>query len=113
MHELAITENIVAIALAHADNAPVRRVTLKIGQLTAIMPEAIRFCFEPCTQGTLLDGAELVIRVIPGRGRCRQCGTEIPLEVPFGECVCGSYDLEIIQGQELQLIELETDALCV
>lgn len=113
MHELAITQTIIAIALDHAGQARVLRVAVSIGQLTAIDPEAIRFCFAPCTQGTTLEGAQLDITVVAGVGRCRQCGATIPLEMPFGECSCGSCDLEMLQGEDLLMTEIETEALCV
>jgi hydrogenase nickel incorporation protein HypA/HybF len=113
MHELGITQNIVAIALEHSGGARVRRVTLEIGQLSAIMPEAVQFCFDVCCQGTALEGASLEIIEIPGLGLCRECGTEMPLEMPFGVCSCGSTNLQLIQGEELKIKELETDELCV
>ena len=46
MHELSITRNIGAIVGEHARGRKVTRVRLKIGKLSAIMPDAIRFCFE-------------------------------------------------------------------
>lgn len=113
MHELGITQNIVAIASEYAEGMPVKRVTLEIGQLTAVLPEAIRFCFDVCCQGTILDGAELEIIEKPGLGRCRACGSEVALEVPFGICDCGCSDLQIIQGEELSIKELETEDVCV
>ena len=61
MHELGITRNVVAICSEHANGAPVRRVTLEIGKLAAILPESVRFCFDICTKGTLLEGARLEI----------------------------------------------------
>ncbi|RZM81790.1 hydrogenase maturation nickel metallochaperone HypA [Leptolyngbya iicbica] len=112
MHEFAITQNIVEIATEHAEGAAVRRISLEIGQLTAIMPDAIAFCFDVCAQGTLLEGATLEIIQRPGRGQCQDCGREIPLEQPFGVCDCGCTHLTIIQGEELTIKELETEALC-
>ncbi|MDX2100209.1 MAG: hydrogenase maturation nickel metallochaperone HypA [Leptolyngbyaceae cyanobacterium bins.59] len=113
MHELGITQNIVAIVSEHAGNNRVQRVVLEIGQLSAILPEAIEFCFEVCSRETVVEGAQLEILEIPGLGRCRSCGTEVPLKTPFGICDCGSRDLEIIQGQELKIKELETEEICV
>ena len=113
MHELSITQNIVAIATEHAHGARVRRITLEIGQLTAIMPEAIQFCFDVCAQGTVLEGATLEILERPGLGQCRECGRQIELSQPYGVCVCGNTHLDIIQGEELTIKELETDVLCV
>ncbi|HAJ64667.1 MAG TPA: hydrogenase maturation nickel metallochaperone HypA, partial [Cyanobacteria bacterium UBA8543] len=66
MHELGITQNIVAIAAEHANGAKVKRVSLEIGKLSAIMPEAVHFCFDICCQGTVLEGAKLEIIEIPG-----------------------------------------------
>jgi hydrogenase nickel incorporation protein HypA/HybF len=113
MHELGITQNIVAIAAEYANGMPVKRVTLEVGKLTAILPDAIRFCFDVCCQGTLLDGAQLEIIEKAGLARCRQCGFEVPLDLPFGVCTCGSQDLQIIQGEELSIKELETEEVCV
>ena len=114
MHELGITENIVAIAIEYAQGLPVKQVTLEIGQLSAVMPDAIRFCFDVCCQGTVLEGATLEIIEVPGLGRCRQCGTEIPLTQPFAICDrCGSVELEIIQGEELKIKEMEVEEICV
>jgi hydrogenase nickel incorporation protein HypA/HybF len=113
MHELGITQNIVAIAAEYAAGAKVQRVTIEIGKLSAILPDAVRFCFDVCCQGTTLEGAELEIIETPGMGRCRACGAEIPLTQPFGICTCGGVDLEILQGQELKIKTLETEELCV
>lgn len=113
MHELTITENIVAIASKQAAGAKVCRITLEIGQLSAVMPEAIRFCFDVCTHGTPLEGATLDILEPQGRGQCRDCGHLIDLDQPFGVCDCGSTRLDILQGEELTIKELEIDAPCV
>lgn len=114
MHELGIAENIVAIAVEYAQGLPVKQVTLEIGQLSAVMPDAIRFCFDVCCQGTVLERAILEIIEVPGLGRCRHCETEISLTQPFGICDrCGSVELEIIQGQELKIKEMEVEELCV
>lgn len=114
MHELGITQNIVAIVAEHAQGVSVKRVTLEVGQLSAIMADAIRFCFDICCQGTVLEGATLEIIELPGVGKCRECGTEITLSQPFGSCDhCGNIKLDIIQGQELKIKEMEVDEICV
>jgi hydrogenase nickel incorporation protein HypA/HybF len=112
MHELGITQNIVAIVAEHAKGARVQRVSLEIGKLSAIMPDAVRFCFDVCSKGTALEEAKLEIIEIPGLARCRQCGAEVPLEQPFGICPCGSVELDVITGQELKIKEMEIEELC-
>lgn len=113
MHELGITQNIIAIVSENAQNQKVQRVLLEIGQLSAIMPDAIKFCFDICAQGTIVEGAILEILEIPGMAKCRQCGATIPLVKPFGICKCGSVELDLIAGQELKIKEIEVEELCV
>ena len=113
MHELGITENIVTIAVQYAAGLPVKQVTVEIGQLSAVMPDAIRFCFDVCCRGTVLEGATLEIIEVPGLARCRQCETKISLTQPLGICDrCGSVELEIIQGEELKIKEMEVEDIC-
>ncbi|KAB8334396.1 hydrogenase maturation nickel metallochaperone HypA [Scytonema tolypothrichoides VB-61278] len=113
MHELGITQNIVAIVAEYANGTQVKRVLLEIGKLSAILPEAVQFCFDICTQGTVLEGAKLDILETPGLAKCRQCGAEIPLEKPFGICRCGSVHLDLIAGEELKIKEIEIEEVCV
>ncbi len=107
MHELGITRNIVSIVAEHAGEQRVRRVALEIGRLSAILPDAIRFCFDVCAKETVLEGALLEIREVPGLGRCRQCGSEFAMEQPFGRCPCGSRLIDCIGGNELKIKEME------
>jgi hydrogenase nickel incorporation protein HypA/HybF len=107
MHELAITQEIVGILRERAGDRRVRRVVLEIGKLSAVLPDAVRFCFDLCVEGTPAEGALLEIVETPGRARCRPCGSEVVLERPFGRCRCGSSDLEWISGEELMVRELE------
>ncbi|MFC4252976.1 hydrogenase maturation nickel metallochaperone HypA [Sinimarinibacterium flocculans] len=108
MHELGITRSVVSIVSEQAKGAKVLRVTLEIGKLAAILPDAVRFCFDVCAQGTSLEGAALEIIETPGRARCRGCGAETALEQPYGRCAaCGSAELELLAGEELKIKEME------
>ncbi|MDJ0707430.1 MAG: hydrogenase maturation nickel metallochaperone HypA [Leptolyngbyaceae cyanobacterium MO_188.B28] len=108
MHELKITQNVVATISKRAKGAKVQRVLLEIGKLSGIMPEAVRYCFDVCSQGTVAEGAILAIQEIPGLARCSKCGAEIPLDKPLGVCEeCGSVELVMIRGQDLKVKEIE------
>jgi hydrogenase nickel incorporation protein HypA/HybF len=107
MHELSITQNIVALVSERAEGHRVTRVTVEIGKLNAIVPDAIQFCFGPCTKGTALEGAQLEIHEIAGRGRCRECGRELKLTQPYGQCACGSFHIECISGDQMRIKEME------
>jgi len=107
MHELGITQNIVAIVTEKAGSQKVIRLKLQIGALSAIVPDAIRFCFDICTDGTPLKGATLEIEEVAGLGKCNICGQEMPLSVLAGTCECGSRDIKCVAGQELLIREME------
>ncbi|MEO5970896.1 MAG: hydrogenase maturation nickel metallochaperone HypA [Bdellovibrionia bacterium] len=113
MHELGITQEIVEILSLRANelqpNARIKRVVLEIGKLSAVLPDAIRFCFDLCTEGTPVEGASLQILEPQGQARCRLCKSEMLFEQPFGECVCGGIDLEWLSGGELRIKEMELE----
>lgn len=107
MHELALTQEIVELVSRRVAGARVTRVVLEVGRLSAVLPDAIRFCFDICADGTPLQGAALDVVEVPGAGRCRRCGETVPLERPFGTCACGGTDLEWLSGDELKIKEVE------
>jgi hydrogenase nickel incorporation protein HypA/HybF len=107
MHELTLTQSIVEACSERAGGARVRRVTLEIGRLTCVAPEALRFCYEVCAEGTALAGSELEIVEIAGRARCRACGADVLLDDLLSACACGAYDLERLAGEELRIKEME------
>ena len=107
MHELAIAENIVDLVCDRADGRPVRRVTVRIGKLTAVVPQAMLFCFDLATEGTVAEGARLEIEERAGAARCRSCGARVELPDPILLCPCGSADLDVTAGRELQVVSME------
>ena len=107
MHELAIAAEIVAIVADRTGGARVRRIIIEVGRLCAVAPDAMRFCFDLATEGTVAEGARLDIVEVPGRGRCRACGSDVVLDRPFGRCGCGGTDLEWVAGEELRIRDVE------
>jgi hydrogenase nickel incorporation protein HypA/HybF len=107
VHELGIAQAVVDIVSESSAGARVTRVVLEVGTLAAVSPDALRFCFGLAAEGTVAEGAELAIVAIAGLGRCRGCGAQVVLELPFGRCACGSSDLEWLAGEELRVREME------
>lgn len=107
MHELGVTRNIVAIVSEQASNKQVIRVLLEIGKLSAIMPDAIRFCFDVCSKNTPLENATLQIDEVAGLAKCQECGNEFEIKQLFGRCNCGSNNIQCIAGEEMKIKEME------
>jgi hydrogenase nickel incorporation protein HypA/HybF len=107
MHEMALTQDLVGLIAENCAGRRVTRVVLEVGKLALVVPDAFRFCFELCAEGTPAEGAELEIVELPGRGLCRDCAAEIELNSAFDRCSCGSMALQFLSGEELQLREVE------
>jgi hydrogenase nickel incorporation protein HypA/HybF len=110
MHEMSITQGIIDICEQHAQGRRILSVDVEIGELSSVVPDAVEFCFEACSQGTLLEGARINIIRIPGRGHCLECNTDTPLPALFGSCVkCGGYQITVVSGEEMRVKEIEVD----
>jgi len=125
MHELSITQAILDTALRHAEQAHVktiRALDLRVGALSGIVDESIRFYFEMVSRDTLAEGALLRIEVVPPHARCRACGAEydFPFEADVAEawlaqlgslerCACAqrAYELSGGTGCYLDSIDVE------
>lgn len=110
LHELSIAESVVVIASRQADGRRVTKVQMKVGHLRQVVPSALAFGFELLAVGTPVEGAELEVEHVPAEGRCRWCWMQsrldsFPLQCPG----CGSFDLEILKGEELMVESLELE----
>jgi hydrogenase nickel incorporation protein HypA/HybF len=107
MHELAITQGIVEMIVERTDSARVTAVYLRIGKVSGVVPEAVRFCFDLVAAGSPVEGARLEIDEPPGRARCRSCGCAFAVEGLVVLCPCGSADVEVVGGDELLVRAVE------
>lgn len=107
MHELGVALELVDAIAARAGGARVQRVVLEVGALSSVLPDALSFCFPLATEGTVVEGAALELRSVPGRARCRSCSRELSLGRASDRCPCGAYDLEWLSGDGLTIVELE------
>jgi len=111
MHEMSLVESVLRIiedAAREQDFSRVKRVTLEIGRLSCVEPEALRFCFDSVMQGTLAATAELQIIEMPGQGCCDTCAAEFPLESRYDACPeCGGFRIRVTAGDAMRVRELE------
>ncbi|MDQ0213147.1 hydrogenase maturation nickel metallochaperone HypA/HybF [Arthrobacter bambusae] len=107
MHELSITQSLVDAVLERTGERTVIGVNLRIGSLSGVLPDAMRFCFDIVSAGTSLAGAQLKIDEPRGLARCRSCGTEFELADLILLCPCGSADVEVLSGRELMVTSVE------
>ncbi len=116
MHELAVTQSILDIALRHAEQAgaqSIEAINLVIGDLTGFVDDSIQFYFEFLSQDTIAQGATLHFERVPARVRCPQCGAEyIPSNTRLWTCPeCDALGGEIIAGREFSVTSIEVDGV--
>jgi hydrogenase nickel incorporation protein HypA/HybF len=114
MHELAVTQRILEIALEHAHQAGAQRIGaihLVVGDLSSIVDDSVQFYFDYLTPGTIAEGARLTFQRIPPRCRCRECGTEFAPEPGIlWQCpACGAWGGEVLQGREFYIESIEVE----
>jgi hydrogenase nickel incorporation protein HypA/HybF len=100
-------ESVVDAIGERLGDAPVATVRLEVGRLAAVVPDALRFCFDVCTRGTSLEGARLEIIEIPGKARCLTCAAELAIDDLAAVCPCGGMELRVLGGEELRLKNVE------
>lgn len=115
MHEMGIAMQVAEIATSSIPEdlkgvKKVERVNLRVGKLSSVIPESLRFCFEVVVKDTPLDGAELVMEEVPVVTTCKECHEQWTLDTPSFACKkCGSGSIEVISGRELDITSIELE----
>lgn len=111
MHELSLVENIIEIILAEMlkhNLTKIESISLRIGEMRQVVPDAMHFGFECLSKDTPLEGAKLNIEHIPTKAHCNHCNQDFIVENWLASCPsCHSNDIEIISGKELEIAEFE------
>ena len=110
MHEVALAEGVLRIVMdaARASAATrVHTVWLELGALAHVEPDALEFCFDAVTRGSVAEGARLEIARTAGAAWCMPCGTRVPLAKLGAACpACGSYQLQVLEGDAMRVKEI-------
>ena len=113
MHELAVTENILSIALKHAELAGASKVTdihITMGQLSSVVDDSVQFYWEMISENTICFGAKLHFKRIPAEFFCTDCKTQFNLNQELAPCPnCGSIRVRIVAGEEFFLESIEVE----
>jgi len=114
MHELAVTESILSIALQHATQAKAVRVTslqLVVGQLSSIVDDSVQFYWDMISAGTICEGAQLHFERRPATLKCLDCDQTYTLSGELSDCPnCHSARIKVVAGEEFYLDSIEVEA---
>ena len=92
MHEIGVVKQVVRTVEDFAKENGVDRIE-------EIYPIA--------TKGTILDGAKLIMNVVPGLAECDECDEIFNVIEHEGYCPnCGSFEKTVLSGRDFSIREL-------
>ena len=98
------------MAVEAAGARRVRKLSLRIGALSGVVPDALRFAFDVVTRGTPAAGASLEIESVPAVCWCAGCGKEFESGDLIAECPrCHNISGELRRGRELEIAAVELE----
>jgi len=111
MHEFslvqALIERVEAEAAARHATA-VHRLSVRIGELSAVEPELLSTAFEAYREGTVCRQAGLHVERVPARWVCRSCGRALEKGGVLRCAECGGPG-RLAAGDEIVLASIEME----
>jgi len=112
MHEASIAQNIIETVQRQLTERKIKgrveSISIRLGRLTAVVPDNLSFLYGVLAEGTSLAGSCLEITMAPIKGTCNACGAGFEIEECCFLCSgCGSPDLQLLGGRELELEAVE------
>lgn len=113
MHETDMTRALIQTLQQWWDAQPghpqIQTVHLIVGQFTCVEPVSLEFAYSVQTQGSFLQGSQLVIRETPLIAYCHPCQQEYSPQIGLHySCpTCGSPMEDIRSGRELKIDRIE------
>jgi len=113
MHEMSIAQSILDIVdeyMAEENGRKLMEVVVEIGELTAVVPESLAFCYEVLVENSHYQDSKICINIIPLTGTCLECRHSFKIK-NFEFCCpdCQSSKIDVKGGQELRISHLEVD----
>ncbi|MBE6054704.1 MAG: hydrogenase maturation nickel metallochaperone HypA [Clostridium sartagoforme] len=110
MHEIGVLIEVVKSVEKFAEANNVQRIetlVLQIGELSSMIPKYMKNLYPASIEGTILEGSELEIEVLPANALCSDCKKVFNLVSNKGICPsCKSEHCEILSGKEFYIKEI-------
>jgi hydrogenase nickel incorporation protein HypA/HybF len=114
MHEMSIMQSVFDAAFTALKDSGETRITeikLTVGEQTDIQEIPLNFAFESLKENTPARNARLIVEVLPTKSHCRDCAIDFEHDRFSMLCSqCGSSDISLLSGRELQIDGMEVDS---
>jgi hydrogenase nickel incorporation protein HypA/HybF len=113
MHELGIASAILDCVDQEAQRHPgghIARVGVKIGELSGVDGDALRFGFEVLVKDTEREPLALELEFVPRIQRCARCEHEFRMTEFDPRCPrCGDFETQCVSGEQLDIAYMEVE----
>lgn len=114
MHELGIMTSVMDSVLeVSKQNGATRliEVTLKIGEMTEAIEDALQFAFEVLREDDpIAKDAKLTVHMVRPKSVCLDCGTTFEHDRFHMLCPkCDSFATQLLCGREMEIESIEVD----
>ena len=114
MHELAITQSLLDLALKHAQAAGAKKVNqlnVVIGQMSSVIDESVQFYWDFVAKDTIAEGATLNFERVPATMHCFNCNTQFTINnsKSFLCPNCQSAQVQVTGGNDFRLDSIDVD----
>lgn len=110
MHELGIVIELMKLVEEIQEEQSLKKVnsvTVEIGELSGVIPDYFKECWNVARLGSFLETTELKLNIIPAVALC-SCGQEYEMTKNSRICpYCKKTDYTILHGKEFIIKEIE------
>jgi hydrogenase nickel incorporation protein HypA/HybF len=110
LHELGIVIEVINTVENFAKENGLTKIdtlVLQIGELSSMIPRYVETCYSVAVDGTLLEGTNLEIEILPGNAICKHCNKVFNLLENNNTCPnCENRNWEILCGKEFMIKEI-------
>lgn len=114
MHEVSIIHSALEIILEKAKENnmnKITRITVKVGEMSGALPDALSFAFECASRGTIAENSQFVIDRVKPTARCEICNIVFDIDHFNKLCPkCSTFSSRILTGYELYINTIEGDS---
>ena len=110
MHELSVIKALldsVKQYKAEQIQQQVKSIRIEVGEMSCVDPDRLQFCFDMVREEAGMNEAALNIDSVKATAKCNACGNRFELSRIGEPCPCGSYEHDMLSGNELNLTEIE------
>ncbi|MFO7898767.1 MAG: hydrogenase maturation nickel metallochaperone HypA [Planctomycetota bacterium] len=106
MHELSVARDICRSVAEHADGRTVEELTVQVGALSCVNPDALDFALTDVAEAEGVALGRWTIEPVPARARC-ECGHEYHAHDLVEPCPrCGGFERDYIGGDTVVVSRL-------